>query len=97
MPELWFTVKWPDGSREVCYSPSTVITRFFAPGDRLSLAEFGRRAREALTEAGDRVEAKFGYRCTSADEQLRKIEEKLERWPATTDDVVQVLEIKREP
>ena len=29
MPEMWFVVRWPDGSSETCYSPSLVIKDHF--------------------------------------------------------------------
>jgi uncharacterized repeat protein (TIGR04042 family) len=75
MPEVWFEVKWPDGSSDVCYSPSTVIERRFAKGQRYTLRAFLEAARPAFEEASQRVEAKYGYRCTSADDQLRIIEQ----------------------
>ena len=74
MPEVWFEVEWPDGSCNVCYSPSTVVERYLAKGQRYSLRAFLEAARPAFEEASRRVEAKFGYRCSSADDQLRQIE-----------------------
>ena len=74
MPEVWFEVKWPDGSTDVCYSPSTIVERHFAEGQRSTLRAFLEAARPAFEEASRRVEAKYGYRCTSADDQLRVIE-----------------------
>jgi uncharacterized repeat protein (TIGR04042 family) len=96
MPEVWFTVEWPDGSSEVCYSPSTVVTRYFAAGEQYPLADFLTRARRALTEAGDRVLAKYGYRCTGADEQLGQIERAAARFSIDAG-VVKVLDIKGTP
>ena len=32
MPEMWFVVRWPDGSSETCYSPSLVIKEHFSEG-----------------------------------------------------------------
>jgi len=72
---VWFEVEWPDGSSNVCYSPSTAVERYFAQGRRYTLRAFLEVARPALEEASQRVEAKFGYRCSSADDQLRQIEE----------------------
>lgn len=74
MPEMHFDIHWPDGTRSCCYSPSSVIERYFAPGQRYSLEEFLRRAREALTIASERVRDKYGYYCTAAAAQLDDIE-----------------------
>jgi uncharacterized repeat protein (TIGR04042 family) len=75
MPEVWFQVRWPDGTSNVCYSPSTAIERYIAAGRTYTIRTFLEAARPALEEASRRVEAKFGYRCSSADDQLRQIEE----------------------
>lgn len=74
MPEVHFDVCWPDNSEMHCYSPSTVVHEFFRAGESYPLAEFLQLSRDALTRAGDRVEAKYGFRCTSADSQLLAIE-----------------------
>jgi len=75
MPEVWFEVQWPDGSSNVCYSPSTAVERYIAAGRTYTIRTFLEAARPALEEASRRVEAKFGYRCSSADDQLQQIEE----------------------
>ena len=31
MPELRFVLRWPDGTWETCYSPSTVVRDHFDP------------------------------------------------------------------
>ncbi|XSG83246.1 MAG: MSMEG_0570 family nitrogen starvation response protein [Methyloligella sp. ZOD6] len=74
MPEVHFTVRWPDGTQERCYSPSTAIKRHFSAGETYPLADFLTRAREGLSEASDRVAAKYGYACSSAMDQLARIE-----------------------
>ncbi len=74
MPEVRFTLKWPDGSEEECYSPSTVITRFFEEGETYALDDALTRARIGLEKASDRVAAKFGFACSSAMAQLDRIE-----------------------
>lgn len=76
MPETRFTVQWPDGQIEQCYSPSTVVRDFLSAETTYPLDEFVSRCRTALEKASTRVEAKFGYRCTSADAQLSAIERK---------------------
>ncbi|MEM7398017.1 MAG: MSMEG_0570 family nitrogen starvation response protein [Pseudomonadota bacterium] len=76
MPEVHFTVKWPDGEEETCYSPSTVITNYFAAGESYSVTDFLERARSGLKSASDRVEQRYGYVCTSAEAQLARIEQR---------------------
>ena len=74
MPETRFTIQWPDGQTEECYSPSTVVGDFLTEGATYALDDFLVRCRIALEKASTRVEAKFGYRCANADAQLDKIE-----------------------
>ncbi|MGJ8530271.1 MSMEG_0570 family nitrogen starvation response protein [Maritalea sp.] len=85
MPETRFTVRWPDGETEVCYSPSTVVHEFLSAGTTYPLDDFVVRCRIALEKASTRVEAKFGYRCTSADAQLTQIERKASAFTAPAD------------
>ena len=35
MPEVIFTIQLPDGSTKECYSPSSVVCRYFAAGDEI--------------------------------------------------------------
>lgn len=74
MPEVRFTIRWPDGSEEDCYSPSTVIHQHLSAGASYPLPEFLTRARAALTEASDRVAARYGFACSAAMGQLAQIE-----------------------
>jgi uncharacterized repeat protein (TIGR04042 family) len=74
MPEMHFLVRWPDGSRQRCYSPSLVIEDFFAPGASYAIGDFLRRSRAALEIASERVRQKYGYRCGQAASQLDEIE-----------------------
>ena len=76
MPEVLFTLQLPDGKTKECYSPSSVVRRYFATGEEMPIAEFVSRSREALAEASERVRAKFGFACTSAAAQFNEIE----RW-----------------
>ncbi len=55
MPEMWFVVRWPDGSSETCYSPSLVIKEHFREGDLYAVPDFLERSRTALRIASDRV------------------------------------------
>ncbi len=74
MPEMRFTIRWPDGTAESCYSPSLIIRDYFAPGTSYPLADFLDRSREALTIASQRVEARYGFPCSRALGQLARLE-----------------------
>jgi len=75
MPETVFTIQLPDGSGHSCYSPSSIVLKYFKVGDKLSNKEFLKKAQESLKIASDRVEQKFGFQCTGAINSLREIEE----------------------
>ncbi len=74
MPEMTFTVRWPDDRVSHCYSPSLVVKEHLTVGQSYPVADFVDRARTALTIASDRVRAKYGFACTSAAAQLDEIE-----------------------
>jgi uncharacterized repeat protein (TIGR04042 family) len=74
MPEMRFHIRWPDGSRESCYSPSLVIKDYFTPGQHYPVEDFVARSRTALTIASDRVREKYGMACSRAMAQLARIE-----------------------
>jgi uncharacterized repeat protein (TIGR04042 family) len=74
IPEIGFRIRWPDGTRETCYSPSLVIKDYFAVGTDYPLAEFLQRSRTALCIASERVKAKYGMPCSRALAQLARIE-----------------------
>ena len=66
MPETTFSVQWPDGLVEHCYSPSLVVHEHLVAGEDYTVTEFSRRATYAMALASDRVREKFGFACTSA-------------------------------
>ena len=74
MPEVFVDVHWPDGSREWLYSPSTVVEEVFHAGESYPLTEFVELTRTAMTEASDRVRARFGFPCTRAAATLAAVE-----------------------
>ncbi|MBM9506344.1 MSMEG_0570 family nitrogen starvation response protein [Actinacidiphila acididurans] len=74
MPEIYFHVRWPDGTTERCYSPSTVVEDYVTAGAVYDLADFVGRSRTALGIASDRVRATYGFACTGASDQLTRIE-----------------------
>ncbi len=73
MPEVTFRIRWPDGLEDACYSPSTSIRGHLAAGESYALSDFLRRSEAGLEQAARRVEAKFGFRCSSADAQAASI------------------------
>jgi uncharacterized repeat protein (TIGR04042 family) len=74
MPETRFKIQWPDGSKEICYSPSSIVKKYFEPNRDYELSDFVDRARTALNIASDRVQAKYGSPCGLALGQLAQIE-----------------------
>ncbi|MEV4779056.1 MSMEG_0570 family nitrogen starvation response protein [Burkholderia sp. LMU1-1-1.1] len=82
MPEVRFTVRWPDDSVSQCYSPSTVVHEYLRAGERYPLADFMARSRTALTLASERVRLKYGYACSSAMDQLARLEASAGRFEA---------------
>src|SRR4051812_29832118 len=75
MPEMHFRVRWPSGVEAECYSPSYIIEEYLRVGQRYTVTDFVARMREALTIASDRVQARYGFACSSALDQLAVIEE----------------------
>ncbi len=74
MPEMRFVIRWPDGRRETCYSPSLVVRDFLREGETYQLDDFLVRARTALNAASERVRQKYGHACSLALGQLARIE-----------------------
>jgi uncharacterized repeat protein (TIGR04042 family) len=80
MPEMHVRLRWPDGTRERVYSPSLVLAEHLAEGTAYPLDDFARRSREALTEASERVRAKYGFPCSLAAASLAGIEARVARY-----------------
>lgn len=74
MPEMHFHIRWPDGRREACYSPSLVIKDYFEVGAGYAVSDFVARSRTALEIASARVAARYGFPCSLAVNQLARIE-----------------------
>lgn len=81
MPETYFTLRWPDGQEETCYSPSTIIGQHLTPQQSYPLPEFLTHVRAGLNAASDRVAAKYGFACSSALDQLARIEARAAQFP----------------
>ncbi|MCP9848951.1 MSMEG_0570 family nitrogen starvation response protein [Cyanobium sp. Morenito 9A2] len=87
MPEVELDLVWPDGRTTRLYSPSTVILNYLSPGQIVSVRELQERGSEALEQASERVRDRYGFACTRAEEEGRK----LECWAAGYDSQEQVL------
>lgn len=91
MPEMRFTVEWPDGQQESCYSPSLVIRELLTTGESYPVYEFMERTGAALRIASGRVRAKFGFYCSAAADQLKQLEEQAARF--ASEDRVRVIDL----
>jgi putative flavoprotein involved in K+ transport len=76
MPSVEFTLRWPDGVEQHCYSPSTAIEKALVEGGVYPVGELVRRCRDGLERASERVRETHGFACTAAAEQLGEIEER---------------------
>ena len=73
MPEVQLNIEWPDGRITRLYSPSTVILNYLRPGEQLPVRQLTGQVREGLRQASERVRARYGFACTRADEEERKL------------------------
>ena len=94
MPEMTFRVRWPDGKESECYSPSLVIQDHFTPGQDYPVREFLQKAETALTQASDRVLARYGFACSRALGQLQAIRQTCTPFLNLPDAQVRVLSFK---
>jgi uncharacterized repeat protein (TIGR04042 family) len=92
MPETRFKIQWPDGSEEICYSPSSVVKQYFEPNRDYELSDFVDRARTALNIASDRVRAKYGSPCGLAIGQLAEIQFKAAQFNSHSHPIVRTIE-----
>lgn len=76
MPEMHFTVRWPDGEDMRCYSPSLIVREYLEVGRSYALPDFMERSRTMLNIGSERVRAKFGYACSAALDQLQELEDR---------------------
>ena len=88
MPETFWIVRWPDGTEEQLYSPSSVVTEFFEPGTRYPVPDFLHRSRMAMQRASNRVKARYGYPCSLAMGQLDRIEQRTTGFDPEGDPVI---------
>lgn len=91
MPEMHYTVRWPDAAEVRCYSPSLVVRDLLTPGADYPLADFLQRVRQATAIANERVAAKYGFVCSRANDQLAQIEARGARFARDPEARVRVL------
>ncbi|MCJ2051350.1 MSMEG_0570 family nitrogen starvation response protein [Methylobacterium sp. J-070] len=84
MPEMRFHIRWPDGTRDACYSPSLIIKDHLAVGQDYPVADFVALSRLALGIASERVRSQYGFPCGRAQAQIDRIEETARRQGAGT-------------
>ncbi len=89
MPELCFSVRWPDGTRMACRSPSTIIGQHLPPAT-YTLDDFLANARAGFAAASERVREVYGFPCTRAAAQLQAIEVEAGRFLERPDVLVTV-------
>jgi uncharacterized repeat protein (TIGR04042 family) len=92
MPETRFKIRWPDGSEETCYSPSSIVKKYFEIDRDYELSDFVDRSQTALNIASDRVLAKYGRACGLALGQLAQIEAKAAQFSSQSRPIVRVME-----
>jgi uncharacterized repeat protein (TIGR04042 family) len=90
---MYFHVKWPDNAQQACYSPSSVIKKYFTAGKSYPLNDFVHIAEEALNDASERVNAVYGYYCSSAMDQLHSIKMKAKGYEDSENPTVTVIKI----
>ena len=94
MPEKTFTVQWPDGEQENCYSPSSTIDQFIKKGDVYELQDFLQRTTDGLNNASERVRQRYGFACSSAQDQLHRIKLKAEKFMGDEKTLVTIIDIQ---
>jgi putative flavoprotein involved in K+ transport len=96
MPSVEFTLRWPDGDVQRCYSPSRAIEQVLVQGAVYPVDELLRRCRTGLERASDRVREQRGFACTAAAEQLAEIEARARDLDAGEDATVVVDRLRRD-
>ena len=92
MPEMTFTVRWPDGTEADLYSPSLIMHDHLTVGAEYPVEEFVYKTSTALDEASERVKARYGFECTSARAHKSQIVLMSEQYRA--DEPVTVLDMQ---
>jgi uncharacterized repeat protein (TIGR04042 family) len=95
MPETLFRIRWPDGTVDHCYSPSSIIADHLKSSQNYTIADFMSLARRALNDASDRVAQIYGHPCSRALAQLDALDARQAQFPDTS--IVTCLDILQTP
>ncbi len=82
MPEMSFSVRWPDGLEQSYYSPSLVVHEHLEVAGSYPVPDFLTAATTALGIASERVAARYGAPCARAAASADAIEAAARRQPA---------------
>ncbi|NHB92522.1 MSMEG_0570 family nitrogen starvation response protein [Photorhabdus cinerea] len=93
MPSVNFTVKWPDGKLTQYYSPSTVIYEYLSSGQRYPSTQFLHQVENGLHAASERVQARYGFSCSSAMDNLALIKRQAKLFGLSPEDQIEVIEM----
>ncbi|HVZ73476.1 MAG TPA: MSMEG_0570 family nitrogen starvation response protein [Polyangia bacterium] len=93
MPEMHFSVRWPDGEVTRCYSPSLVVRDYLEVGRVYALSDFMERSDTMLNIGSERVRAKYGYACSAALDQLGELRERAQAYAADAQVTVTAFEV----
>jgi putative flavoprotein involved in K+ transport len=96
MPAVEFTLRWPDGALQRCYSPSTAIEQVLVQGGVYPVPELVGRCRAGLERATERVREQRGVACTAAAEQLTEIDDRARGLASGEDATVTVERLERD-
>jgi len=97
MPEVHFTLRWPDGTAQRCVSPSRTIEHALTEGARYPCEELLGRTRSALQAGSERVRAKYGFACSAAAQQIDDLDDAARRLGVPADGIVSVERLRRAP
>jgi uncharacterized repeat protein (TIGR04042 family) len=89
VPEVLFSVRWPDGANESYYSPSLIVEEYLEAGAEYPVATFLDLSRTCMRIADERVRAKYGIGCAESAYTLARIEAAARRYAATDDVTVE--------
>jgi putative flavoprotein involved in K+ transport len=74
MPEIEFTIRWPDGRTKRCTSPSRSIEGAVVTGAHYPVSEFVRRTHAAFEVGAQRLRAIRGFGCSAAAQLLDELD-----------------------
>lgn len=89
MPEIFFDVRWPDGSTESFYSPSLIVQEYFSAGAGYPIAEFVDQVQACMRIADDRVRRKYGFGCAESAWTSGRVATSAARFAATDEVTLQ--------